>query len=522
MSGRSNPEGHQPFSVARLRSGMALFVAGKLASGLIGLAWLLVLVRALDLPAYAAYIVLIAMLEITLLVSNAGVYAFAQRYITEARLPHNLHLLPRLIWRSLAYRMLTLAAAALVLAASAAPLADWLGQPPLRAVLPLYAGVMVAEGAARYLELVFESLLEQGRAQACAIFRNGLRLLIVALLWRGAHPLSLVDVVSIELLCSGLGLGLACLLAWRGRPAVAAAVLTPVAPAADFSIARLAQFALPLYVAQCLTQLYSPDTIKLIVSRLLGAVEAATFGFAHAISFVLQRYLPATLLLGLVRPMLVARQQKGGQEAQLNEVGNLVLKINLLLLLPLAAVFAVAGSEFAGWVSGGRYRDAGLVLFLLTLLLILNGTHLVLSMLATTLENSRAVLWGTVVSVPGVLVGVALAPRLGSAAMVMGLWASELLWCSFTLILLRRSGFGFRIDAGAWLKLIAAAALAAAAAWLLLLLLTPMAGLARLMVSAAVVLPVYLLAGLVLRPFSASERGQVLRLLPARFRGGRA
>lgn len=44
--------------------------------------------------------------------------------------------------------------------------------------------------------------------------------------------------------------------------------------------------------------------IKLLISRLLGVLDAATFGFAHAISFVLQRYLPAQLLIGLIHRSL--------------------------------------------------------------------------------------------------------------------------------------------------------------------------------------------------------------------------
>ncbi|HEX2011723.1 MAG TPA: hypothetical protein VJN44_12375, partial [Roseateles sp.] len=275
------------------------------------------------------------------------------------------------------------------------------------------------------------------------------------------------------------------------------------------------------YLAQCMTQLYSPDTIKLIVSRLLGAIEAATFGYAHAISYVLQRYLPANLLLGLIRPMLVARQQGAGSLAQLNAVGNLVLKINMLLLLPLSAWFGVAGQEFAVWLSGGRYPAAGLALFLLTLVLILSGTHLVLSMLATAVENARAILWGTVVSVPGVLLGIALASRLGSTAMVLGLAASEILWCGFALWLLGRGGFGFRIDGRAWLKLLGVALLAALCA-ALAAALAGLTGSGRLAVTGAMVLLVYAAGVLLVRPFSTEEQRQMQRMLPARLRGRNA
>lgn len=506
----------EPFSAARMRASLYLFGGGKVFAGLIGVAWLLTLVRALDVASYGGYIVLIAILEIVLLVSNVGVYPFAQRYITEARLPHNLVLLPGLVWRSLAYRCITLALAGGVIAVLAQSVAGLVGQALLAPVLVVYALVILFEGATRYLELVFESLLEQGRAQLCALLRNGTRLVVVYLMWRTHGELTLADVIHVEALTAGCGLLMATgVMAQALRTYRRLAPPQPRAPD-SFSLRRLAPFALPLFVAQCLTQLYSPDTIKLIISRLLGVAEAAAFGFAHALSYVLQRYLPANLLIGLVRPMLVARRALGGSDQQLNTVGNLILKINLFLLLPLAALFAIAGDEFASFASGGKFENAGVLLFSMSLLLTLNGTHVVLSMLATALEDRRAVLFGTAVSVPGILLGLWLAPNLGAMAMVLGLWLSEFLWCSFTTWLLRKKGFGFYIDYVAWFKFFAAAAVAAAIAIWITQNLSLVGG-AHLLVASAVIFIVYPVACLALTPLSANERAMLLRLLPARW-----
>lgn len=508
---------HEPFSLARMRGSLVLFAAGKIASGLIGIAWLLTLVRVLDVPSYGGYIVLLALLEIVLLVSNAGVYPFAQRYLTEARLPHNLLLLPRLVWRSLAYRIATLLASAGALAALAQPLASLIGQPRLAPVLGIYALVIVFEGSARYLELAFESMLEQGRAQVCAVLRNGGRLATVLALSLAARTLDLEAVVRIESITAGLGLLLAVGVMAQALQLQAKLAVPSSRPADNFALARLAPFALPLFVAQCLTQLYSPDAIKLVISRLLGVVEAATFGFAHALSYVVQRYLPASLLVGLIRPMLVARRAHTGSDEDLIVVGNLVLKINLFLVLPLAGLFAVAGREFAWVVSGGKFPDAGPLLLLLTLLLVLTGTHVVLSMLATALEDRRAVLLGTLVSVPGILVGTQLAPSLGAVAMVLGLWLSELMWCGFTLWLLRQRGFAFHIDIVAWAKLCASAMAAAALAAGLMHQLA-LTGAARLLGSVVLIAMAYPVFCLLLKPLSRSELTLMARLLPARWR----
>jgi O-antigen/teichoic acid export membrane protein len=507
---------NEPFSLARMRGSLYIFGLGKVLSGLIGVAWLLTLVRALDITHYGGYVVLLALLEIVLLVSNAGVYPFAQRYITEARLPRNLQLLPRLLWSSLAYRMFTLLLAAGALMWFAEPLANTIGQPSLARVLGLYAFVIVFEGAARYLELTFEALLEQGRAQLCALSRNTARLLAVTVFWSTHESLGLADVIHIEAVTSGLGLLLAVGVMAKTLGAYGRSAQPQTRTPDSFSLARLMPFALPLFLAQCLTQLYSPDAIKLLVSRILGVVEAATFGFAHAICFVLQRYLPANLLIGLIRPMLVARRANSSSNQSMIVVGNLILKINLFLLLPLAALFAVAGREFSDLVSGGKYPQAAPLLFMLTLLMVLNGLHVVLSMLATALEDRRAVLVGTLVSVPGIGVGLFLVPMFGATAMVLGLWLSEILWCAFTVWMLRQRGFHFYIDMAAWTKLLAAACMAAAVAAGLAHWLT-LTGNSKLLMVAFAIGTVYLVACLMLAPVSTDERKMLLRLMPKRW-----
>lgn len=148
-----------PFSVARMRGSLYLFGAGKVVAGLIGIGWLLLLVRLLDVSSYGGYVTLVALMEVTLLVTNGGVFAFAQRYVTEARLGHNLHHLPRLVWASIAYRASTLAIAVFVFFLLADDVASALQQPQLNRVITLYGFVILFEGVARYIETIFESLL---------------------------------------------------------------------------------------------------------------------------------------------------------------------------------------------------------------------------------------------------------------------------------------------------------------------------------------------------------------------------
>lgn len=506
-----------PFSISRARSSLYLFGAGKLISGIVGVVWMITLVRTLGIEDYGAYVILLALLEIVLLVSNGGVYAFAQRYITEGRLPKNQAFLPRLIWLSFGYRLITLALAATAVAQFALPMSAMLHQPILATVLLAYSLVFVFEGAARYLELSFESMLEQARAQTCAVFRNSLRLLGIFALTNSKGEIGILDVVYVEAVASGIGLLLAVGIMFQSMQAVQQQAKHEEVGPTKFGRDRILSFILPAFFAQLLTQLYSQDTIKLLVSRLLGVAEAAVFGFAHAISNIILRYLPANLLSGLIRPMLVARRSNGGSDADLMAIGNLILKVNLFVLLPLAVLFAVAGREFATLLSDGKYPSAGPMLCLLTLLLILMGIHVVLSMLAAAIEDRRAVLLGTIMSIPGVCVGIAIAPALGSIAMIIGLWISELLWCASTIWQLGKRGFSFRLAWSSMARLCAAALIAACAAICAIQLLD-VSGIGLLLTSIAVIAVVYIASCFALKPLTQPESEMLLRLAPGRFR----
>lgn len=505
-------DGHldDPYSARRVKRSLAFFVVGKAASVCIGFGYLLVLVRVLDVRQYAAYVVLIALFEIVNLVSSAGVYSFAQRYITEARLPDNVGHLPRLVWTSLGYRLATLVLAGALLVVERDAIAVAVSQPVLAALLPMYALVVVFEGTSRYLDMVFDSLLEQGRGQVSAVARYGLRFLLVLANTVQGDPLGLDDVVAFEAISFGVGAAIS-LTAIAGSLRKVKGARGHRSGPDKFGPWRIGRFALPIYVAQVLTQVYSPDAVKLIVSRLLGAVEAAAFGFAHAISFMLQRYLPANLLIGLIRPVLVARRAGGAGDDQLVAMGNLILKVNHFLLIPVAAFFATVGTEFTTLLSGGKYPDAGLLLFLLTCLLLLQALHVVLSVIAAAIEDRKAILFATLASVHGVIVGGLFIGQFGAVAMVLGLWSSEIVWCSVTVLLLKARGFLFRVDWLAWCKLGVLAAAAAAGSTLVPWQLGGWSGLAF---KGAVLMAIYLGLCAVVRPFSAKEREVINRVLP--------
>ncbi len=501
----------ETFSTKKVRKSLFHFALGKVISGLIGLAMLIAMVRLLPATDYGAFVTFVALMEVSLLVSNLGVYPFAQRYITEAMAPRYQRFLPVLAWGSVGYRALTLALAvgALMLCASGV-IAFFAIAAPVNALL-LYGVAIFSEGMARYIDLAFDSLLEQARTQICILARNGTRLLLLLGACSLDFPIDIALVASIEALSATGGMIFSLFVLWGFLKPFSKDRNSESTSEMPFQLARLLRFSIPYYLAQCFTQVYSPDMIKLLISRLLGVLDAATFGFAHAISFVLQRYLPAQLLIGLIRPVIVSRQVGGANTDELTRLGNFVLKVNHFLLIPIIAYFVIVGVEFTAWLSKGKIADSSHVLVLLTALLLAQAVHIIFSTIAIALEDRRSVLIATIAAIPGVGFGVLFAQGYGPAGMAAGLWVSELLWCSVTWFLLSKQGFAFRIDWPAWLKLCLGGVMAGGLSHNVT---GHLSGPAELLLAAVVLGTTYLVFCYLTKPFNDLERQSINKMLP--------
>lgn len=500
-----------PFSSARVKRNLAHFAIGKFISAVLNLGLLLLVVRTLPVAEYGIYITLLALLEIAILLSDGGANGIAQRYISEARLPANLGSLPRLVWGAIAYRLLTLLLVGSVLAVFTIALLQALNVSVSVAVFHIYLIAIVFEGLCRYTDWIFDALLEQRLARISVVFRTGGKLLGVLGVIALHDELRLQQLVVIEgtvaLLAACLSVVMLAGLIRRLPPPQSAP------PTGHFSLRRMGPFALQIYLAQCVGLLYGPNAVKLVVTRLLGPVQAAVFGFAHSITFLLQQYLPSQLLAGLVRPVLVTRRARGGGDKELADSCNLILKINHFLIVPIIAFFAVQGSQFAAWLSDDKYISAGRLLFWLSALLVVQSLHFVLSLLTVALGHRSAIFWGTLAAVPGIAMGITLLDRFGSLGMVAGLWLSELLWCATTWGVLFASGFTFRLDGWGWMKIGGCGLVSAMAGYWVSGLLGGQSVLA-LACSLLTVLAGYVLTGSLVKPFNDSERARINRLLP--------
>jgi hypothetical protein len=90
--------------------------------------------------------------------------------------------------------------------------------------------------------------------------------------------------------------------------------------------ARYRSYALPIYIVGTVMLITGQDVIKLIAANVLTDVEFASFGFAVTLVYMLDRYLPMNLLVGMIRPLFMAARERDDYKLRLPIIAELILK----------------------------------------------------------------------------------------------------------------------------------------------------------------------------------------------------
>lgn len=499
------------YSGAALRRSAGHFLSGKAASALLTLLILLWLVRLLPVAEYGVYVTLAAGMELAIFVATLGLPWLAARYLPEFRLHAPGLRLRRLVLGLLGGQAVALAGVAAGLALGLASLLEWVDLTPYLGVARLYLLVLLVEGVGRHArENLLGALLLQGAAQVSLVARNlaFLALLAAAAL---ASPVSLMDVVQAELAASVAGTllalgGLARHLGATGR--------APGKPGwEEPRLAAMWRTAGHMYLSHLLALLYSPQVFLLFVQRYLGLEAAAVFGFMRTLYEQIARYLPASLLFGLVRPKLVASYVGGGGVDELSRNANMAGKLSLFALMPLVAIAAVAGQDLIALLSGAKFSGTGLLFLGFMLALIPLSQRQLLETVAVAAGHSRLC---TRAAASGLVM---LPLMLGLLEAGLGVWApvivlglGHLVFNGLVLAGVVRHT-GYRPDVRGVYKLLAAALAGfLGAAWLPAM----QPGWAYLAVVAGLATAVFLLAAWWLKPFAEDERARLNGLLRRR------
>lgn len=501
-----------PYSSKRAKSSLFHFLAGKIVSAATGITYLVLLVRHMDAEHYGGYIALIALIELFYLSTGLGLSTIAQRYVAEFRVNASGKLFHRFLSRIFLWRIGLSLLFSLIVFLGHRLLLPMLGLQPGADVVIMVVVLLVASASVFFLDEVLGALLFQWLSQGLGVMRGIMKLSAVAYAIHTTGQVTIEWVLLQECIITVASLAMGHAVLYAKLRALQSGDRGGGA-GDSYTNPNMLSTARKFYVVQLLGQTYAPSASKLIVTRLLGLGSTAAFGFAQSIADMLRNYLPAHLLAGWLRPIMVSRYLARRDLADLTDISNLVLKLNLLGIVPLAVFFLLRGDAFASWITGGRYPQAGNLLVLLTLMVGLQTVHLMFSMITITLEQAGANLMATMLAAASLPLTVVLVTTFGIEGAAWGLLASESIWLLSAWILLARRGFTVTWDVPGALRIFLAGCIAGAGLWTSRF---DQPVLLHMVSSGAIVALLFLVSSALLKPLRERERALVRGIMPPR------
>jgi O-antigen/teichoic acid export membrane protein len=430
------------YGKAAVGASLVHFLFGKALNAVVSLMTLVLLARWMPQEGYGVYIAFLALQSSLLALSNLGIDTTTERYMPEFRTRYADDKLLGFVSTALGARFVSLALLTLIVWFAAAPITTLVGVQAYLSEFRSWIAVVVATGALAFAVVVLEAMLHQRQAQICMSVYVVTKLVLLSFA-HGFAELDLQALVYIELIATGLAAILALWQMIRRFPSTGFQSGWQVVLA---NRQRMQRFAAFNYIAQVLFQLFNAEVMKLLVTRLLGVLQAARYGFSQMLAETVQRYLPAVLLLRLIKPVFVSRYARNGDFSQLNAMARIILKLNLLVLVPIIAFAAVYGGQVLSALSDGKYGDAHWVFVGVLALLVPASHQLVLSLLAGTLEKNAMQLYAGLASTVAFPVALCLVPQWGPLGAVTASAISALIYNTFATIYLQRNGFPYRQD----------------------------------------------------------------------------
>lgn len=430
------------YGKAAVRASLLHFLFGKALNAVVSLLTLVALARWMATDTYGVYIAFLALQTSMLALSNFGIDTTTERFMPELRTRHADSELLGFVMASISARVFSLLILLLISWLAAQPITALVGLEQHIEAFRLWVIVIAITGLFSLVLVLLESMLHQRQSQISMSVYVVLKLLLLAVAYQ-FFQLDLGAIVWVELIATATA---ALIGFWLLIRRFSAAGLRQGWQIVLANRERMQRFAFFNYVAQIVFQFFSVEMMKLLVTRLLGVLQSARYGFAYSLAETVQRYLPAVLLLRLIKPVFVSRYTKTGDFGQLNEMARIILKLNLLMLAPMIAFAAVYGGDLLGFLSKGKYADAHWILVSVLGLLILTSHQLVLSLLASTLEKNAMQLYAGLVSTVAFPCALLLVPAIGPLGAVAASAVSGMVYNIFATIYLRRAGFDYRPD----------------------------------------------------------------------------
>ena len=453
----------------RFKTGLWHFGLGKVVSAISGFFAMVIIVRLLPISEFAHYSVLTSLVEIFTAFSALGLSHALLRYVPQLYVKDYKFALKTFVLNAVFLRTGVLMLIIGMAYIWVEPFARMINMATFIQALKLYLIVVLLRTTAHFLSQLMESTLHQSIVQfsfsVAALLRLIGMLYLTQLKGAGLIEVIWVEIISDLVSLFILSIGVVNLLRKKN--------LSSNPPHDDktwlkTNFGQIKYLAMTGYAQHIVGLPFGSNTNRLVGGYLFPSQTMANFGYAQLFYEYIKRYLPAQLLVGLIRPVVIARFSHGRDFAAATKTCESVVFVNIAIIGAILTALIVGGEQILLLISAGKYGiDALWVLIALMFVLTFETHRLILEMLVQTVERYAILIPSNILLALSIVPAILLFPTLGAIGFpVMN--ALALLACNFLVKQkLAAEGYFFTSDLRAIYQLSALTTIASIAGCLL-------------------------------------------------------
>lgn len=451
--------GENVYGAARLRRAAIHFVTGRLVQALARAALILIIVRILPVEDYGAYMLIIGLAETVLLIASLGIVPVGQRYLPELVMTLKPAKLKRFVLFLLVAQTLVLIALSLAAWAGWSGLAGFMNLSPQQTTATYWAPVLfLLVPCFRLLCEIQEAMLEQGKAQVARALMPVGRIIGIGVYMALDSTPGLAELLLLDIVVTVVCIVLAYFNIYSMLKELAHGT------GDELNVREMLRFGWHMAGVNLLGSTMQPGIVRLVIANGLGVIETGVYAFLQSLERLVSRYLPGTLLRGLVRPVLVSRAQTENGVHTMRAGASLLIKANLLMVVPGCIIAALAGDAVVAAASGGKFTDAGFTLLMFLVVLLVSSQRQVIEMVAQ-ITGQTAMLRATALLGPITLAAVWLVAPRGLNIIILTLAIGSIISNVIRTAAVMRRTPGFRVEWSGMARIVIAGALAVALGW---------------------------------------------------------
>ncbi len=373
---------NSPYSKESVRQGILHYLLGRGFAGIAGFATVILLVRYMDVQSYAGFTALTGVIVLAGIFAGLGLERAISRYVPEARLERSAKELGNFIWRITTIRLIAALVISSILYMLWQPLLQMFPDVHLVKFPITLVCFVVAETLFQHFSSVLQALIKQKALTRILIVQWAGRLAMIVWALLSNNNISLEESLWIMALPEMAGVLVFIVVIMRYLSALQQAEKT-IKPVQKTDLTTWPDWHVIVKMAgnnYGFTLLAAPPQgyfMKMLAAIFLPTQMVAAYGFFISIAEKTRQYIPLHLLYNLIEPVMIGNYLQNPDFATLNHRCQLLYKSNLMLLIPLLAWIAAAGTFIIASLTGGKYQEY-LWLLMLVMLQLTVGSHVVL------------------------------------------------------------------------------------------------------------------------------------------------